>query len=56
MTTKTPKDPGQLKLRVPIELKSTLQKKAVRNRRTVTMEIVARLERSVANEPAGESA
>ena len=55
MTSTHPKDVGQLKIRIPPELRAALQEIAVGNRRTVTMEIVARLERSIASDRANES-
>ena len=47
MSNEPKKDEGQVKIRLPANLKQELQRRADRNRRTVTMEIVSRLERSV---------
>lgn len=50
------KDEGQAKIRMPLQLKSSLQQLADRNRRTFTMEVVARLERSIERELSGQGA
>lgn len=50
MNDETTKDQGQVKIRLPLPLKGQLRVLAEKNRRTVTMEIVARLEHSVGRE------
>ena len=53
MTEIAKKDEGQAKIRLPLPLKTSIQQLADRNRRTFTMEVVARLERSIETEQVG---
>lgn len=58
MNTPEKDDLGQLKLRIPRELKAELQERAEENRRTLNNECVFRLEQTLqqSNQPQGATA